>query len=631
MSCVTSECPVLLNSSCVFYEGANLAFTGIVTNDNVETVIQKINSKMSEDSGGTVTDVTTTLPLSSSGGTTPNISISLATAGQSGYLSSTDWNNFNNKQNIVSLTTLGTSGASTFIANVLNIPQYQAAGTYVNSVSGTTDRITSTGGVTPIIDIAATYIGQASITTLGTITIGVWTGTDIAFANIAQGTARSVIGVTGNATADIAPIQGTTDQILRINGAGTDLAFGSIDLSKSAAVGTSILGIANGGTGSATFTGYLLASGGTATGPNTFTGTTTNIFKYVFAGLAATLVNGAGHWLANTTAAIAGTQQISPSIVLEGQGWKTDTGGESRSVKFAQYVVPIQGAANPTGILRISSSINNVAYTDILSISETGFITSASGAIFGNSVGIIGTNNTLSNSSGANATGVKISVSGTSSTAGITVTGYEYSFATNSATSNLTGYRLNSTITSVLDVTGFFYDPINPSNILGKNIAFHSTSGSIVFGHTTVTSVTTRMQIRGIGNGTNTLSLFESLDGTPRTTMLDNGSIGLFGAITFDTGVGVLALKNATTAPAAGDADETIIYSKDVSASSELFVMNEAGVETQLSTNTIAAPSTSVGAAIVNYYGTAATNFLGDPVAWMTKKIGATTYKVPLY
>lgn len=51
------------------------------------------------------------------------------------------------------------------------------AGTGVTSVSGTADRITSTGGTTPVIDIAATYVGQTSITTLGTIGTGVWQGT----------------------------------------------------------------------------------------------------------------------------------------------------------------------------------------------------------------------------------------------------------------------------------------------------------------------------------------------------------------------------------------------------------------------------------------------------------------------
>ncbi len=48
------------------------------------------------------------------------------------------------------------------------------SGTGVTSVSGTLNRITSTGGSTPVIDIAATYVGQTSITTLGTVTSGTW-------------------------------------------------------------------------------------------------------------------------------------------------------------------------------------------------------------------------------------------------------------------------------------------------------------------------------------------------------------------------------------------------------------------------------------------------------------------------
>lgn len=49
----------------------------------------------------------------------------------------------------------------------------------VLSVSGTANRITSTGGQNPVIDIAATYVGQTSITTLGTVTTGTWNGTVI--------------------------------------------------------------------------------------------------------------------------------------------------------------------------------------------------------------------------------------------------------------------------------------------------------------------------------------------------------------------------------------------------------------------------------------------------------------------
>ena len=60
-------------------------------------------------------------------------------------------------------------------------PFTTAAGTVV-SVSGATNRITSTGGVTPVIDISPAYVGQTSITTLGTITTGVWNGSLIPLA-----------------------------------------------------------------------------------------------------------------------------------------------------------------------------------------------------------------------------------------------------------------------------------------------------------------------------------------------------------------------------------------------------------------------------------------------------------------
>ena len=57
-----------------------------------------IPGTMSESSSGTVTEVTGTSPILSSGGVSPIISITKATSSANGYLSSTDWNLFNNKQ-----------------------------------------------------------------------------------------------------------------------------------------------------------------------------------------------------------------------------------------------------------------------------------------------------------------------------------------------------------------------------------------------------------------------------------------------------------------------------------------------------------------------------------------------------
>jgi hypothetical protein len=75
---------------------------------------------------------------------------------------------------------------------------------------------------------------------------------DLPFSNLAQGSALSILGVTGNATADVASIAAGTDhQVLRRS--GTALSFGAINLAQSAAV-TGILPTANGGTGMAFFT-----------------------------------------------------------------------------------------------------------------------------------------------------------------------------------------------------------------------------------------------------------------------------------------------------------------------------------------------------------------------------------------
>jgi hypothetical protein len=54
-------------------------------------------------------------------------------------------------------------------------------------------------------------------------------------AKFRQGAALSIVGVTGNATANVADIVGTANQVARVNGAGTALAFGAIDISQAAA------------------------------------------------------------------------------------------------------------------------------------------------------------------------------------------------------------------------------------------------------------------------------------------------------------------------------------------------------------------------------------------------------------
>jgi hypothetical protein len=85
---------------------------------------------------------------------------------------------------------------------------------------------------------------------------------DLPFSNLTQGSARSVLGVTGNATADVAPISSGGDgQVLRQSSGA--LGFGALDLANASAV-TGTLPVTKGGTGVSTLTsGTLLTGNGT--------------------------------------------------------------------------------------------------------------------------------------------------------------------------------------------------------------------------------------------------------------------------------------------------------------------------------------------------------------------------------
>jgi hypothetical protein len=97
------------------------------------TNIKTINGSTILGSGnlavGSVTSVTGTAPVTSSGGATPAISMAAATTSVNGYLTSTDWTTFNNKQAALTLTTTGTSGAATLVGATLNVPQYTTPST----------------------------------------------------------------------------------------------------------------------------------------------------------------------------------------------------------------------------------------------------------------------------------------------------------------------------------------------------------------------------------------------------------------------------------------------------------------------------------------------------------------------
>jgi len=73
------------------------------------------------------------------------------------------------------------------------------------SVAGTTNRITvtPTGDTSYAVNIASNYVGQATITTLGTISTGTWQGTAIAVANGGTGAATAAAARTNLSAAGV--------------------------------------------------------------------------------------------------------------------------------------------------------------------------------------------------------------------------------------------------------------------------------------------------------------------------------------------------------------------------------------------------------------------------------------------
>lgn len=207
---------------------------------------------------GTVTSVTASgtagNPLSiTNTTTTPIIELLSATSGRNGYLTSTDWTTFNNKQNTITLTTTGTSGASTLVGSTLNIPQYTSGGGTVTSVSGTGAISVATGTTTPVISVADASFGTAGIvTSSGTQQFS----GDKVFEGITQFNARAVF-------------KDYTYVATRLAGLSSTDRFATVTLSTPITLSSGILNIAD---ASASASGLVNTTTQTFAGNKTYTG-----------------------------------------------------------------------------------------------------------------------------------------------------------------------------------------------------------------------------------------------------------------------------------------------------------------------------------------------------------------------
>lgn len=360
-----------LKSTTNLAEGTNLYYT----DGRFDTrLAAKSTDDLAEGTNLYYTDVRARAAISSAGdpivydNVTGVISINQADTSTDGYLSSADWNTFNNK------------GSGT-----------------VTSVSGTTDRITSTGGATPVIDIAATYAGQSSITTLGTITTGVWNGTAIANANLANstltiGSTNIALGATSTTLAGLSSVTSTTfvgDLTGTASGNEVPLTF-STGLTRTSNTITNNL--------STGISGGQSVIGGTASGENLTLSSTSNATKgSILLGtsaydevnnrfginttpssrlhittnsIGATQADTTGIILQNSTAATAGLQQYSPASVFRSNAWLTTTLA-SHTLDYRIFAKPAGGTTAARGGFVIQQSLNGAAYTDTFEVGQT--------------------------------------------------------------------------------------------------------------------------------------------------------------------------------------------------------------------------------------------------------------------
>ena len=201
-----NKAPATSGTSILYGNGSG-GFNNVTTGSGVSFVAGVLSAT---GSGGTITSVTATAPIASSGGFTPNISIDAAYGDTvNPYAAKTA--NF-----VLAGPTAGAAAVPAFRALVAaDIPVLS----YVTSVSGTTGRITSTGGTTPVIDLAsgvATPGTTGSSTLVPVITIDTYGRvTSITTAANPQGTVTSVTGTSpvvssGGATPAISMPAATT-------------------------------------------------------------------------------------------------------------------------------------------------------------------------------------------------------------------------------------------------------------------------------------------------------------------------------------------------------------------------------------------------------------------------------------
>jgi fibronectin-binding autotransporter adhesin len=552
----TDYAPATSGTSILYGNG-----TGGFSNVTVGSGLSFSTGTLSATGSGTVTSVTATAPIASSGGTTPDISISQASGSANGYLSSTDWTTFNSKGNGTVTSVAATAGTGISITgspittsgtfNITNTAPDQVVsltagsnvtitGTYpsftiastggggggVTSVTATAP-VASSGGSTPDISMAA-----ATTSVSGYLTSTDWnTFNSKGNGTVTSVTATSPVTSTGGATPVIAMPAATTS----VSGYLTSTDWTTFNGKAPATSGTSILyGNGSGGFSNVTIGTNLTFSGGTLDATGGGGGMTYP------SGTGIAVVTSGTSWGTTLTAPTGDVVGTSDTQTLTNKTLGNTNVITARSDRFT-----LQDATNTAKIAKFDLSgltattynytlptVNGAALATLGAISQT----FAGGTTFSNTLtgsgdlaltGSTGTTTQL----GTSATSGTITIGGTGGSGAITV-GQSISSQTLNLGTGVTTSGLTNTI----------------------NIGSAGASGSttnITLGSTTGTSVTARgtwtfsgaSTFSGSLTGSSTLAL---TGGTNTTTQL--GTSATSGTLTVGStsGVGTLILGQST-------------------------------------------------------------------------------------
>jgi hypothetical protein len=345
---------------------------------------------------GTVTSVTGTSPVVSSGGATPAISMPAATTSVNGYLTSTDWTTFNNKG----------SGSVTSVSGTGTVNGITLTGTVTTSGSltlgGTLSGVSLTSQVTGTLPVANGGTGTATAFTAGSVVfagasgtysqdnanlfwndtdnrLGIGTSTPGYAIDIASSDTTATLGYAIRIRANVTAAAGA----IQFTDSGVTAQWGFLAASATGvtlqADGTSVLRLntnsltrfqigASGqfGIGGATYgtSGQVLTSGGASAAPTWSTPTTGTVTSVSGTGtvngitLTGTVTSTGSLTLGGTLSGVSLTTQVSGTLPVAngGTGATTLTGyvkGSGTSAFTASASVP---AADVSGLATVATS-----------------------------------------------------------------------------------------------------------------------------------------------------------------------------------------------------------------------------------------------------------------------------------